>query len=124
VFRTGSEDFLVNTLSKLPCLWARLRYVVQLRGPSREHSHWGLEQIYGPDATQEILADAHQALFTRALITPLRQLARDSAPDDFSTLRAMCPVLTPEGASHASMLHFDLVLDYLTTLTARESILS
>jgi hypothetical protein len=122
VFRVGLEDFVVNTLSKLPSLWERLRYVAELRSPSREHAHWGLEQVYGPEATQDILADAHQSLFTLALTTSLQKLLEESPTSDFSTLRAMCPALTPEGASHASVLHLALVLDYLATLAATNSI--
>ena len=125
-YRTGAEEFVASTLDKLPGLWARLSYVSHLRAAGRQHSHWGLEQTYGVDAAHEILASMHTALFNRALTSSVARLIEEapitgagswqSPQKYFEQLHACGASLAPQDVSRASLLHFELVLDYLTAL--------
>jgi hypothetical protein len=127
--RPGSEDFVANTLEKIPGIWARLLYLAKLRSPGRGIPHWGLEQTYGREAAQEIIASVHGSLFNSVLAARLQSLETELPPtvqrqqrrEYFRKVADLAPALAPDNASAAALLHFDLVLDYLVSLAEADS---
>ena len=69
------EDFVTRTLGALKGAWARLEFVAGLRGENNQYQHWGMENVYGPDAAQLAIAQAHTYVFQSALETPISELA-------------------------------------------------
>ncbi len=67
------EDLLQRSLSTLPSVWEKLRFVSELRtGP--EYQHWGLEQKFGKKAAQAAMTEAHAGLFNEMVSTKLAEL--------------------------------------------------
>jgi len=127
----GAEDFVANTLDKIQGMWPRLIYLAKLRAPGRASSHWGLEQTYGRETADEILASTHERLFSSILGTRLQRLESEVPPaiaaavgeraGYFQRLHELAPALTPDSVSPAALLHFDLILDYLSALAEADS---
>jgi hypothetical protein len=58
--------------------YPRFAYVAGLRLSAGEpYAHWGLTRVYGEEAAQQAIADAHGKLFLHLLRTPLRNLRHD-----------------------------------------------
>lgn len=68
------DDFMLRSLSALPTVWQKLRFVSSLREEGSGYRHWGLEQKYGQKEAQEAIAEAHSALFNESASTPLSEL--------------------------------------------------
>ncbi len=47
MLRSALEDFEDSTLSAVPGLLGKLRYVALLHSGGGVYSHWGLEKVYG-----------------------------------------------------------------------------
>lgn len=76
VLKSALEDFEGSTLSAVPGLLGKLRYLARLytRGV---YSHWGMEKVYGSGAAERAMRTLHGSLVAKVLRTPLRELASD-----------------------------------------------
>jgi hypothetical protein len=121
------DDLFARTLSVLPGILAKLDYISGLRHPDTGiYSHWGLSRVYGDNAAQKAIAEAHGLLISQILETPLRKLMEDagSCCEGDSTQRALfledliqrSPVLLPEQVGGGSSRHFNSVLHALSAL--------
>jgi hypothetical protein len=77
ILRSAFEDFEDNTLSAVPGLLGKLRYVTLLHNGGGCYSHWGLEKVYGSGRAEKAIRASHGALVARILRTPLRDLVDD-----------------------------------------------
>jgi hypothetical protein len=126
VLTSAFEDFEGRTLSAVPGLLGKLRYVAHLCDSSGAYSHWGLEKIHGGDAAGKAMRSSQRTLLTRILRTPLRDLADDlqrSATgaemkdlDFLSTLERPVRNDLPVQNFRASEKHFMSVLHTLSAL--------
>jgi hypothetical protein len=126
VLTSAFEDFEGRTLSAVPGLLGKLRYVAHLCNSSGAYSHWGLEKVHGSDAAERAIRSSQRTLVTRILRTPLRDLADDlqrsaTAADmkDFeflSTLERPVRSDLPVRNFRASEKHFMSVLHTLSAL--------
>jgi hypothetical protein len=126
VLTSAFEDFEGRTLSAVPGLLGKLRYVAHLCDSSRTYSHWGLEKVHGGDAAGKAMRSSQRTLLTRILRTPLRDLADDlqrSAAaaemkdlDFLSTLERPVRNDLPVQNFRASEKHFMSVLHTLSAL--------
>jgi hypothetical protein len=78
VLKSALEDFEGSTLSAVPGLLGKLRYLARLytRGG---YSHWGMEKVYGSGTAERAIRTSHGTLVAKVLRTPLRDLASDLA---------------------------------------------
>jgi hypothetical protein len=119
------DDFLERTLSSIPGLLGKLEYMSALRENGR-YNHWGLERIYGEEATQRALSEVHRSLFVQMLRMPLRNLIEDlacSVATDRSemkiyleSLKQQPRLLLPPDLGGGSMSHFNSVVGALLAL--------
>src|SRR5229473_4580055 len=77
VLRSAVEDFEGSTLSAVPGLLGKLRYVALLRNGRAAYSHWGLKKVYGSGMAEQAIRTSHGTLIARMLTTTLRDLADD-----------------------------------------------
>lgn len=68
------EDLLQRSVSALPTVWEKLRFLGELRRDGAEYQHWGLEQKYGKDAAQAAMAEVHAGLFNEMVSSKLSEL--------------------------------------------------
>jgi hypothetical protein len=125
ILRSALEDFEGSTLSSVPGLLGKLRYVTLLHKGSGCYSHWGLEKVYGSGRAEKAIRASHGALLARILRTPLRDLADDlkwsarcaevTDVEFLSGLRVQENALPPESLQ-ASEKHFRSVLQTLFAL--------
>jgi len=122
------DDFLQRTLANVPGVLGKLTYISELRENNR-YVHWGLERIYGEEATQRASREVHRALFLQVLRTPLRQLVEDLAPSAAgrqveprafleSLVRNSKSLLAPE-IGGGSVAHFNSIIAALSLLLAQ-----
>src|SRR5579884_983288 len=121
-----NEDLQKNTLAALSGTLAKLEYVANLRQGGGDYRHWGLARKHGETSADTVLSEAHCALFSDVLRTPIQQLwselAKMSAqrgfpPSDFlSQLRDKTPSLLPRDLRGGTARHFNSVLETLWTL--------
>ena len=126
-FTSAFEDFEGRTLSAVPGLLGKLRYVAHLCNSSGANLHWGLGKVHGNEAAEMAIRSSQRMLVTRILRTPLRDLADDlqrSATgaemkdvDLLSTLERPLKGDLPVQNSGASEKHFRSVLHTLSALT-------
>ena len=72
------EDLQERTLRAVSGLLGKLDYLASLRTRDGLYSHWGLERVHGEEATRRALRDAHRAVVSSILRTPLRHLVQDA----------------------------------------------
>lgn len=126
VLTSAFEDFEGRTLSAVPGLLGKLRYVAHLCNSSGAYSHWGLEKVHGSDAAGRAIQSSQRTLVTRILRTPLkdliddlRQSATGAEMKDFeflSTLERPLKGNLPVQDFRASEKHFMSVLHTLSAL--------
>lgn len=68
------EDFAQRSLSALPTLWEKLRFVSSLRDEHASYRHWGLEQKHGEKRAQAAIAESHSQLCGELASTRLAEL--------------------------------------------------
>jgi hypothetical protein len=116
---SASEDLQQRTLSSLPGLWQKIRYVAGLRAGDGRYRHWGLDRTFGEPASQAALSAAHSELFLQLLRTPLRQLAGDyiqaEATEGGPTDWSLYIPADPRGGSAA---HFNSIVSALQALAS------
>ena len=76
-FVSALDDLQKTTLKAITGDLRRLEYVAGLRDPAGNYKHWGLARVYGELRSKSALADAHRALLSNILSTPIRNLERD-----------------------------------------------
>lgn len=120
------EDFEGRTLSAVPGLLGKLRYLALLRSNADTYSHWGLEKVYGSGTAGQAMRTSHGALVARVLRTPLRDLADDlkqsaagaqiTDSEFLSYLQSPLGSGLPVSTLQASEKHLKLVLRTLSAL--------
>jgi hypothetical protein len=122
------EDLIGSTLASISGLLAKIEYLSSLRNGDRSgtYEHWGLARVYGEQAAQQALAEAHQTLFLKVLRTSLRQLHQGAelghgalsipAQDYLEGLRKRRADLLPADLGGGSARHFSSVLQALSSL--------
>lgn len=114
---SAQDDFQQRTLGAIPGLWAKLRYLAELRGPAGAYCHWGMSRTFGVETTQRIVAAAHSELFLQLLRTPLRQLRTDFLRGDpLSTELLDWSLYVPADLEGGSVEHFSSIVSALTAL--------
>jgi len=124
--RSALEDFESSTLSAVPGLLGKLRYLAQLHDGHGAYSHWGLKKVYGGGAAEKAIQTSHRILVSGVLKTPLRDLVDDlkwSATEaQITEFEVLSCLETPQGNAlpaqrlHASEKHFKSVLHSLSAL--------
>jgi len=71
------EDLQMTTLKAIAGSLRRLEYLAHLRDKEGGYVHWGLARVYGDSHARRALADAHRALLSGILATPIRNLEKD-----------------------------------------------
>jgi len=71
------EDLQMTTLKAMAGSLRRLEYLARLRDKEGGYVHWGLARVYGDVHARRALADAHRALLSGILATPIRNLEKD-----------------------------------------------
>lgn len=119
---TALEDFVQRSLSALPTVWEKLRFVSDLRSDSG-YQHWGLEQKYGEKSARAAMAAAHSELFSEVASVPLAELwlAADQAAhredvevDDLLQRFVTSAATRPEDMQGVAREHFDFVVTNLS----------
>lgn len=124
--RSALEDFESRTLSAVPGLLGKLRYLAQLHDGHGDYSHWGLKKVYGSGAAEKAIRASHGTLVSGVLRTPLRDLADDlkwsatgaqiTEPEFLSCLETSQENALPVQRLGASEKHFRSVLHSLFAL--------
>ena len=127
--KSALEDFSETTLAAIAGSLGRFAYVARLRESVGEpYTHWGLRRVYGEQAAQQAIAEAHRKLFLQLLRTPLRSLMTDlqisaeysegSLTEYVERLRSRCGALLPAELGGGSARHFNSVLHALALLAS------
>ena len=122
--RSVLEDFESNTLAAVPGLLGKLSYLAALHDGNGAYGHWGLDKVYGPDASQAAITTLHRAVLSKILKTPLPVLLDDvrnssaghqvAAKEFLFSLSS--PQSLPKSPPPASQVHFKSVLHALLAL--------
>jgi hypothetical protein len=78
VMKSALDDFRGRSLRAVSGLMRKLDYVASLREPDGTYSHWGLARVYGADAAQGAVSEAHRGIVTTILRTPFSKLLQDT----------------------------------------------
>jgi hypothetical protein len=124
--KSVKEDLQASTLRAVFGLLGKLEYFTTLRQEDGSYSHWGLSRVYGEEAAQRALAQAHQDSLSSILRTPLRNLLEDvqqssaqSGTDQTHFLQALEDrkvKALPKDPSAGSQRHLSSVLRALSAL--------
>ncbi len=74
--KSALEDLSQTTLEAISGVLLRLEYLAGLRG-SGDYSHWGFSKVHGLTTAKNALRDAHRAVVSDVLSTPLKTLLED-----------------------------------------------
>jgi hypothetical protein len=122
--RSVLEDFEANTLAAVPGLLGKLSYLAALHNGNGAYGHWGLDKVYGPDASQAAINTLHRAVLSKILKTPLPVLIEDVSSSSAGHQIAAREFLRSLSSSHslpkspppAAQVHFRSVLHALLAL--------
>lgn len=125
------EDFTQRTLAGVPGLWPKLAYMASLRAEQEEeegYQHWGMKRVFGEEAAQRAIEQAHRNIVLQVLRTPLavlmeearRAAEREGCPVNVyvQELNSQGELLLPKKLGGGSMKHFNSVLLALLCLAA------
>ena len=131
MLRSALEDFEDSTLSAVPGLLGKLRYVALLHNGGTGYSHWGLEKVYGNGPAEKAIRTSHGALVSGILRKPLKDLADDlkwsAASAQIAELEFLSGLEQPLGNAlpahrlHVSEKHFRSVLHSLSALVRNQA---
>jgi hypothetical protein len=76
--QSALEDLQETTLKSISGPLRRLEYMAHLRDRTGDYSHWGLNRVYGRESAAKALTQAHRAVVSQVLSTPLRNLVGDA----------------------------------------------
>ncbi len=118
------DDLLANTLSAVPGLLHRLRYLAGLRDENGAYKHWGLEKVHGSLTAQVALAEAHSLIFLEVLRTPVSRIRAEVSTEELSLVGhhegGQAQELMPDDLRGGSRRHFRSVLVALDALVRSE----
>jgi hypothetical protein len=124
--KSVKEDLQARTLHAVSGLLGKFEYFTSLRQDDGTYSHWGLSRVYGEEATQRALAEAHKNNVSQILRTPLRDLLEDARESSgqsgmeqqhfLQQLRDHEAESLPKDASAGSRRHLSSVLHALLAL--------
>jgi hypothetical protein len=122
------DDFCRTTLASIPGVFGKLDYIAGLRDQNGRYQHWGVARVYGEEAAQQAIAEAHRAIFLQLLRMPLRDLLKDLPEAEAARkngLRAFLEDLNrrsgviPPDLGGGSARHFSSVIESLLALVKR-----
>lgn len=127
------EDLLERSLQTLSGVWGKFHYLCSLRDNSGRYEHWGFIRTHGDTSAQAAFADAHTALFSNILRTPLEELLEDvefsaekmsvSTDEFISGMRRVADKASPQNLAGGTLAHFNSVLDALSLVhSARKNL--
>ena len=125
--KSALQDVKDTTLSAVSGLLGKLAYLASLRHKQGSYQHWGMENVYGPDASERALKTVHADILKGVLRTPLPLLEEDlhiscragglDARTYVDELRGRFEDLLPEGREDSPVAqHLNSVLLALSRL--------
>ncbi len=127
-----TDDFCRTTLENISGVFGKLDYLAGLRGDDGRYQHWGLTRVYGEEAAQRAMAEAHRLVFLEILRMPLPRLIKDLARASgaqelglrnfLEDLHRRLPTLVPPELGGGSVKHFNSVVLSLLTLARNSSV--
>ena len=125
-FKSAIEDLSRNTLRAISGCLQRLEYLARLRNREDNYSHWGFGRVYGQNAANKALGEAHREAISEVLSTPLAKLLEDVEsstgfegrnPEEFlEALSRQDTALLPKNPGPGSARHLSSVLHALLGL--------
>jgi hypothetical protein len=73
---TPAADF-ASTLEAVPGLFAKLRYITELRDSAGHYDHWGLSQLHGTTVMGGVIRAAHTDVLSALLRAPVQNALED-----------------------------------------------
>ncbi len=126
IFSSALQDIQETTLKAVRGLLRKLEYLAALHDERGSYSHWGVSRIYGEFSARRAMAQAHRAILSRILATPIRNLLEDvekssetagTAPQAYvERLSGAGPRLLPAEPGAGSARHLNSVLQALSYL--------
>lgn len=120
------EDLQETTLRAIVGCLRKLQYVAGLRKQDGTYTHWGLVRVHGEGTAEKALAQAHRALLSEVLSTPLHHLEEDAeqsselagvpAKTYLEQLSGESSELLPPSPGAGSARHLSSVLHALSSL--------
>lgn len=125
--KSALQDVKDTTLAAVSGLLAKLAYLASLRHEQGRYQHWGMENVYGPEASERALKTVHADVLKGVLRTPLPLLEEDlqvschagglAAGSYVEQLRGRLEDLLPEGRQDSpAAQHLNSVLLALSHL--------
>jgi hypothetical protein len=125
--KSALQDVKETTLSAISGILARLAYLGSLRRAHGNYEHWGMELVYGREASEKALKAAHSEVIGRVLRAPLSLLEQDlressefngKRPREFAEeMQGRLEELVPDGRENTpSSTHLNSVLLALSSL--------
>ena len=125
--KSALQDVRETTLAAVSGLLGKLSYLASLRGAQGRYEHWGLESVYGAEASERALKSAHSEVIAGILRTRLETLSSDlrscseiqgmAAQHFAEDLRDRFEQLLPAGRENSpSAAHLNSVLVALSSL--------
>lgn len=125
--KSAIQDVKDTTLSAVSGLLGKLAYLASLRHKQGRYQHWGIENVYGPEASERALKALHADILKGVLRTSLPLLEEDlqvssnagglDAGTYIEQLRGRFEDLLPEGRQDSpSAQHLNSVLLALSRL--------
>jgi len=125
-FSSALQDIQETTLKAVRGLLRKLEYLSDLHDERGGYSHWGVSRIYGEFSARRAMAQAHRAMLSRVLATPIRNLLEDVEKSSETAgmppqayverLSGTSPHLLPEEPGAGSARHLSSVLHALSSL--------
>lgn len=113
--KSALQDVKDTTLSAVSGLLGKLAYLAALRHKQGRYQHWGMENVYGAEASERALRAAHSEILKGVLRTPLPLLEQDLEiscraggldPERYvEQLRGCLENLLPEGRQDSPASH-------------------
>jgi len=75
--KSALQDVKDTTLSAVSGLLGKLAYLASLRHKQGSYQHWGMENVYGSEASDRALKAVHADILKGVLRTPLPRLEED-----------------------------------------------
>ena len=94
------EDLQETTLRAVTGCLRKLEYVAGLRSNAGTYTHWGLVRVHGEGTAKKALTQAHRAMLSEVLSTPLRKLEEEA--EQSSQLAGLPPKVYLEQLSGGS----------------------
>jgi hypothetical protein len=123
------DDFSRTTLAGVPGWFGKLDYLAGLRDEAGRYQHWGVTRVYGEEAAQQAIGQAHRDVFLQILRMPLRDLLKDLPQAEaarrqglatyLEDLKRRCDQLTPSDLGGGSQRHLSSVIDSLFAVVKR-----